>query len=185
MATTRGGFALIEVLVVVSVILLLAGILIPAVGVVRTRARIAETKQTLRELQTAFALYRNEDPKRLYPTVAADLSVGTWLQDLLEEKRHWARGGRSVDAQGRLLDPWRNPYRYSLTKPLPAAGSPDLTAWNWDADKAHERAWGSRLDPAKTGAFFEGPLPYAYLWSLGMDGNEGDARSWILREDAP
>lgn len=183
MATARGGFTLIEVLVVVGIILLLAGILIPAVGVLRTRARVAETRQTMRELQTAFDLYRNEDRKRHYPTVAADLSIGTALMDHLEHQRMWARGFRKADDQGRLLDPWQGWYRYSLVKPAPATSSPELAAWNWDAVLGHERAYGTRLDPANPAVQIQGPLPYAYLWSLGKNGRTDDAGDWLLCED--
>ena len=183
MATTRGGFTLIEVLLVIGIIAVLAALLIPAVGLVRTRAKITETKQTLREVQTAFDLYRNEDRKHSYPTVAADLSIGTALMDHLEHQRMWARGFRKADEQGRLLDPWQGWYRYSLVKPAPATGSPALTAWNWDAALGRERAYGSRLDPANPGVPSAGPLPYAYLWSLGRTGRTDDAEDWLLCED--
>jgi prepilin-type N-terminal cleavage/methylation domain-containing protein len=183
MATKRSGFTMIEVLIVVGIIAVLAGLLIPAVGLMRTKARVTETKQTLRELQTAFDLYRNEDRKRLYPTVAADLSIGTALMDHLEHQRMWARGFRKVDGQGRLLDPWQGWVRYSLVKPAPATGSPALAAWNWDAALGRERAYGSRLDPAHPGVHSTGPLPYAYLWSLGRTGRTDDAGDWLLGED--
>lgn len=179
------GFTLIEILVSISVIVLLAGMLIPAVGLVRNRARTTEAQQTLRELQAAFELYRHEDARRQYPTVQGDLAIGTALMDRLEHQRMWARGFRGVDDQGRLLDPWKGWYRYSLAKPAPATSTPAIAAWNWDEAKGRERTWGSRLDPANPGAYAEGPLPYAYLWSLGKGGAADDARGWILREDAP
>jgi prepilin-type N-terminal cleavage/methylation domain-containing protein len=181
-ATPR-AFTLIEILVSISLIVLLAGMLIPAVGLVRNRAKTTEAQQTLRELQTAFDLYRNEDPRRRFPTVAVDLSIGTDLMDRLEHHRMWARGFRGVDDQGRLLDPWQRWYRYSLTKPAPSTGSPALAAWNWDDVKARPRAWGSRVDPSNPGAYVEGPLPYAYLWSLGKAGTADDAGVWLLCED--
>jgi general secretion pathway protein G len=183
MATTRGGFTLIEVLVVVGIILLLAGVLIPAVGLVQTRARVTETKQTLRELQTAFDLYRNEDARHSFPVVAADLSIGTALQDLLEDRRMWQRSQRKIDADGRLLDPWGGYYRYALARPAPATGSTELSAWNWDAVAGHERAWGARPDPADPLKRITGALPFAYLWSLGKGGRPEDAERWILCED--
>lgn len=174
---------MIELLVVVGIIAVLAGLLVPAVGLVRTKARVTETKQTLRELQTAFDLYRNEDGKRRYPTVAADLSIGTALMDHLEHQRMWARGFRKADEQGRLLDPWQGWYRYSLVKPAPATGSPELAAWNWDAVLGHERAYGTRLDPANPGVQIQGPLPFVYLWSLGKTGRQDDAGDWLLCEE--
>ncbi len=182
MATARGGFTLIEVLVVVGIITLLAGILIPAVGLVRTRARVTETKQTLRELQTAFDLYRNEDARRRFPAVAVDLSIGTALQEHLEDKRMWQRSQRKVDVDGRLLDPWGAFYRYALARPVPATGSTELSAWNWDAAAGRERGWGVRPDPTDPLKRIEGALPFAYLWSLGNGGKSEDAERWILCE---
>lgn len=183
MASARGGFTLIEILLVVGIIALLAGMLIPAVGLVRNKARATETRQTLRELQTAFDLYRTEDRKRLFPTVASDLSIGTWLQDHLEERRMWQRSQRKIDAAGRLLDPWGGFYRYALAKPAPAIPSPELAAWNWDAAAGHERSWGVRPDPSDPLKRVDGALPFAYLWSLGNGGVAEDAGRWILCED--
>lgn len=183
MGPSRAGFSMIEVLLVVGIIALLAGMLIPAVGLVRTRAKITESRQTLRELQTAFDLYRQEDAQRRFPTVAADLSIGTPLMDHLEHRRLWARGFRGVDQAGRLLDPWGTWYRYSLAKPAPAVSTPELAAWNWDADAGRARAWGMKADPAHPGAHIAGPLPFAYLWSLGKQGQDTDASSWLLCEE--
>lgn len=183
MAMARGGFTLIEALVVICIIAVLAGALIPAVGLVRNRARTTEAKQTLRELQTAFDLYRNEDARRRFPTVAADLSIGTALQEHLEDRRMWQRSQRRVDADGRLLDPWGGFYRYALARPAPAAASAELSAWNWDAAAGRERAWGARPDPSDPLKRIDGALPFAYLWSLGNGGAPEDAGRWILCED--
>lgn len=184
-AITPQGFTLIEILVSISIIVLLAGMLIPAVGLVRNRAKTTEARQTLRELQTAFDLYRNEDARRRFPAVAVDLSIGTALQEHLEDRRMWQRSQRKVDADGRLLDPWSGFYRYALARPAPATGSTALSAWNWDAAAGRERGWGARPDPTDPLKRIDGALPFAYIWSLGNGGRPDHAERWILCEDGP
>jgi len=181
--TARSGFTLIEVLLVIGIIVLLAGLLIPVVGMVRNRAKSAEAHQTLRELQTAFDLYRNEDAHRRFPTVTTDLSIGSTLLEHLEDRHMWQRSQRRVDPEGFLQDPWGEYYRYALVRPAPAKGSAELTAWNWNAEAGHERAWGTRPDPADPLKRIDGALPFAYLWSLGVGGKADDAGGWILCED--
>ncbi|AHF91732.1 N-terminal cleavage protein [Opitutaceae bacterium TAV5] len=67
------GFTLIELLVVIAIIGILAGILIPVVGAVRGKARAVQCISNLRQLQTAFILFAQENNERLpYETTATD-----------------------------------------------------------------------------------------------------------------
>lgn len=63
---SRSGFTLIELLVVISIIAVLAGLLVPAITVVRDRVRRTEAQQTVSELASAFEQYANQGNKR-YP----------------------------------------------------------------------------------------------------------------------
>lgn len=61
------AFTLIELLTVISIIGILAGIMIPVVGRVRSSAKGAQCKSNLRQLASAFSMYADEH-KGLYPT---------------------------------------------------------------------------------------------------------------------
>ena len=54
--------------------------------------------------------------------------------------------------------------------------------WNHDPVAARPRAWGRRWDPV-AGAITAGPLPFAYVYSLGPGGAPDRAVTWIYRED--
>lgn len=56
----RHGFTLIELLTVIAVIAILAGILIPAVGVVQNKARKAKTRAQFNQYATALEAFKGE-----------------------------------------------------------------------------------------------------------------------------
>lgn len=178
---TRTAFTLIEVLVVIVVALTLVGLLLPAISIVRGSARDADARQTLSELGTAFELYRREDRTRRYPAERPDGAIDRVLLDEFEDRELWTRGPRRLDPDGRLLDPWAQPFRYRLTRPTPAEGTAGLERWNWDSEHDRERRWGPRRIGA--GLHEPGPLPFPYLWSLGRMENPLDATAWIFIED--
>ena len=56
----KGGFSLIELLVVIGIIALLSTIVTAAVNEVRKKARLVAAQKTLRELRTAIAMLKND-----------------------------------------------------------------------------------------------------------------------------
>ena len=176
------GFSLVELLVVISIVAVLVAMLLGGIAVLRRQAYAESARQTVRELESAIALYVERDPRKRFPPVAADLSLATGAGGVLtalETSQAWTRSDHLIDQAGRLLDPWGKPYRYSLTRPAPASGGAALSNWNWDPIAGHERRWGPRWD-AGANATVTGALPYAYVWSLGPASLSDDATSWIV-----
>ena len=65
MSSRKRGFTLIELLVVVAIIAVLAAILFPVFARAKEKARITSCTNNLRQLGTAFAMYRTDHDGRM------------------------------------------------------------------------------------------------------------------------
>ncbi len=63
---TRKAFTIVELLVVISIIALLVGILLPAIGKARDSARLRQSSSNLRQLGAAHQIYAAEWDDRQY-----------------------------------------------------------------------------------------------------------------------
>ena len=70
------GFTLIELLVVISIIALLVGILLPALGAARATARSAVCLSNTRQLGTAFWSYATDNKMAMPKVYAVNIAVG-------------------------------------------------------------------------------------------------------------
>ncbi len=139
---TRRAFTLIELLTVIAIVGVLAGILIPVLGAVRLSARQAVSTSNLRQLATATLTYISEQ-KGLFPPAMSYDNNTRW---------HGARASNSAP-----FDPakgWLGPYlgRDGRVKVCPAWAALDLAP---DADSFETGAGGYGYNMTYLG----GPIP--------------------------
>ncbi len=110
----RKGFTIIELLVVISIIALLIGILLPAVGKARDNARVSASRSNLRQLGTAMHAYAADWEDRQFTpvrdVVGAYGSVANYNQEV-----YGGGGGGNSDL----------PMRYRVHPPI---------EWGWGTE---------------------------------------------------
>ena len=77
METKKRGFTLIELLVVISIIALLIGILLPAIGRARETTKVTRSLTNLKNFGIAHATYAAEWNGRQWTTISDDFTVQT------------------------------------------------------------------------------------------------------------
>ena len=67
--TKKTAFTLVELLVVISIIAMLLGILMPALGKVRVQARSVVCSSNLKQLGLGFGMYLEDNNRKVFPLV--------------------------------------------------------------------------------------------------------------------
>ena len=104
----RSGFTLMEILIVIFILLLLAGIAVGVFNGTRERAKIDTTKINIRVLKSQVDRYNLEVGN--YPTTAQGLDALLQPPADLPDPSKW--GGPYLEDNTSPLDPWGNPYQY-------------------------------------------------------------------------
>jgi len=84
---SRAGWTLAEVLVVLAIISLLAGLLVPSLSAARQQARLAACAASLRQVQTGLAGYATAHRRRFPPFAFSD------FRGDLPQSGHWGGAG--------------------------------------------------------------------------------------------
>ena len=105
----KGGFTLIEILVVVLIITILAGLV--GVNVLHQpgKARVSAARMQLQQFKTALQLYRTEQGQVPAQSQGLDALVAPPAGQ--PPKAPFPEGGY-LDSLNVPLDPWNNPYIY-------------------------------------------------------------------------
>jgi general secretion pathway protein G len=120
------GFTLIEILVVVTILAILAGLVVPQLMSYPEEARATRARQDLQALRTALDLYRMDNFN--YPSTEQGLRALVQKPGGRPEAASWRAGGYLKDLP---KDPWGSDYVF-----LSPGQSGDFDLYTLGADRA-------------------------------------------------
>ncbi|MCF8061063.1 MAG: type II secretion system major pseudopilin GspG [Deltaproteobacteria bacterium] len=126
------GFTLIEIMVVIVILGILAGLIVPRIMGRPEEARRTKAALTLRSLDSALKLYRLDNG--VYPTTEQGLEALIDKPDTGTVPRNWREGGY-LDSIRVPRDPWGNEYVYIQPG---EHGDYDLSSYGRDGEKGGE-----------------------------------------------
>ena len=103
----RGGFTLIEVMVVVVILAILAALIVPKLMGRPDEARVVAAKQDIAAIVQALRLYRLDNAR--YPTSEQGLAALVSRPTIAPLPANWKTGGY---LERLPKDPWNNPYLF-------------------------------------------------------------------------
>lgn len=165
----QSGFTLMEMLVVISIIVILAGLSFGGFNYVKAKQAREQAKLQVKLLSLALEEYKADNGvfpengvrdgkggtteiyKALYPQEA---NGKVYLPELNPENdpQGWL-GGASGNGPHEILDPWGNEYRYRTNRsnsPRPYASNPDFDLWSVGPDGETEAGANGGYDPTES-----------------------------------
>ncbi len=105
----RGGFTLIELMVVIVILGILAGFIVPRIMGRPEEARRLKAKMQIQAIETALKLYKLDNG--FYPTTEQGLQALVEPPSVGQLPKNWRQGGYLE--KGKVpKDPWGNDYVY-------------------------------------------------------------------------
>ena len=106
---TQAGFTLIELMVVIVILGLLAGVIIPRFMGETDKAKVATTKMQIASLESALKMYKLDNGS--YPSTEQGLQALVESPTAGNLPKNWRKGGYLE--KGKVpKDPWKNDYIY-------------------------------------------------------------------------
>lgn len=123
MRSTRKGFTLVELMVVLGMIGMLIAALASSVSGAQMRAKIAKAESEVKVVAQAILAYENYDRRRELPVMTNRDADRSAIGFLIGQGGEAESGGRipatlmaALSSDGRMMDPWNTPYKISIRK---------------------------------------------------------------------
>jgi general secretion pathway protein G len=129
---SEGGFTLIELMVVIVILGILAGLIVPRIMGRPDEARMAKARIQMESIETALKLYKLDNGN--YPTTEQGLQALVEAPTVGQLPKNWRAGGYLE--KGKVpKDPWDREYAYISPG---AHGDYDLTSRGADGEPGGE-----------------------------------------------
>ena len=129
---TQAGFTLIELMVVIVILGLLAGVIIPRFMGETDKAKVATTKMQIASLESALKMYKLDNGS--YPSTEQGLQALVETPTAGNLPTNWRKGGYLE--KGKVpKDPWKNDYIYICPG---SHGDFDLSSYGADGEPGGE-----------------------------------------------
>lgn len=110
------GFTLIELMAVIGIIVLLIGLLFPALNTARRQANKQKAKSMIGAIEVAISMYYND--RGFYPAESGTSnSFNTSLAGEIDGYGPYIEFKQEDLSVNAALDPWGTPYRYDRSNP--------------------------------------------------------------------
>jgi len=129
---SESGFTLIEIMVVVVILGILAGLIVPRIMGRPEEARRTKAALQIRSIESALKLYKLDNG--VYPTTEQGLEALVKKPQTGIIPKNWRKGGY-LESSKVPKDPWGNPFVYVCPG---QHGDFDLSSYGRDGEKGGE-----------------------------------------------